>query len=240
MKFLEPTRKPKVTYTNNSLEFGKSCEESSWNHCTSTPHRSETNGIVERAVRGVKEGTSTVLLQPGLGNESWADSTECYCHLRNIQDLWSDGKTPYERRFGIPCNGQVIPFGAMVENHPISAKDPSKWHQFCLKVLPGKFLGYALYAANRRHWRVGGDGRIRTPRQKAQEVLTPMKSDNFLIPSRGWNRQSLWRRSTCENIHLDKGSSRTRRGTRSSSRRLRRTPFSNTSSRWLNTRWCGS
>ena len=44
MKFLEPTRKPKVIYTDNSLEFGKSCEEVSWNHCTSTPHRSETNG----------------------------------------------------------------------------------------------------------------------------------------------------------------------------------------------------
>ena len=50
-KFLEPERNPKVIYTDNSLEFGKSCEELSWNHCTSTPHRSETNGIAERAVR---------------------------------------------------------------------------------------------------------------------------------------------------------------------------------------------
>ena len=25
---------------------------------------------------------------------------ECYTYLRNIQDLLSDGKTPYERRFG--------------------------------------------------------------------------------------------------------------------------------------------
>ena len=56
MKFLEPTRKPKVIYTYNSFEFGKSCEELSWNHRTSTPHRSETNGIAERAVRGLKEG----------------------------------------------------------------------------------------------------------------------------------------------------------------------------------------
>ena len=48
MKFLEPTRNPK-----------------SWNHCTSTPHRSETNGFAERAVCRVKE-TSAVLLQPGL------------------------------------------------------------------------------------------------------------------------------------------------------------------------------
>ena len=40
-KFLEPERKPKVIYTDNSLEFGKACEDHSWNHCTSTPHRSE-------------------------------------------------------------------------------------------------------------------------------------------------------------------------------------------------------
>ena len=65
-KFLEPDGKPKVIYTDNSLEFGKACEDLSWDHCTSTPHRSETNGIAERAVRRVKEGTSVVLLQSGL------------------------------------------------------------------------------------------------------------------------------------------------------------------------------
>ena len=59
-KFLEPERNPKVIYTDNSFEFGKACEDLSWNHCTSTPHRSETNGIAERAVRRVKEGTSAV------------------------------------------------------------------------------------------------------------------------------------------------------------------------------------
>ena len=31
-KFLEPDRKPKVIYTDNSLEFGKACEDLSWNH----------------------------------------------------------------------------------------------------------------------------------------------------------------------------------------------------------------
>ena len=41
-KFLEPNGKPKVIYTDNSLEFGKACEDLSWNHCTSTPQKSET------------------------------------------------------------------------------------------------------------------------------------------------------------------------------------------------------
>ena len=101
-KFLEPDWNPKVIYTDNSMEFGKACEDLSWNHCTSTPHRSETNGIAERAVRRVKEGTSAVLLQSGLNESWWADSMECYTYLRNVTDLFSDGKTPYERRFGQP------------------------------------------------------------------------------------------------------------------------------------------
>ena len=197
MKFLERTRKPKVIYTDNSLEFGKSCEEFSWNHCTSTPHRSETNGIAERAGRRVKEGTSAVLLQSGLDIEWWTDSMEYHCYLRNIQDLLSDGKTPYERRFGIPFKGPVTPFGAMVEYHPISAKDISRLHQFGPKVLPCIFFGYALNAGGT--WK--GDimvadieeleqmdaSEIHARRLKAKEVLTPMKGDNFLIPGRRWN-----------------------------------------------------
>ena len=53
---------------------------------------------------------------------------------------------PYERRFGKPCKGPIIPFGSLVEYYPISAKDQSRIHQFEKKVLPGLFLGYALYA----------------------------------------------------------------------------------------------
>ena len=36
---------------------------------------------------------------------------ECYTHLRNVTDLLSDGKTPYEGRFGQPFNGPIVPFG---------------------------------------------------------------------------------------------------------------------------------
>ena len=39
---------------------------------------------------------------------------ECYCYLRNVQDLLAGGKTPYERRFGEPFRGPIIHFGAMV------------------------------------------------------------------------------------------------------------------------------
>ena len=138
--FLEPNRKPKVIDTDNSLEFGKACEDLSWNHCTSTPHRSETNGIDERAVRRVKEGTSAVLLQPGLNENWWADSMDCYTYLRNVTDLLSDGKTPYERRFGQPLKGPTISFGSLVEYHPLNCegpvKNPSIWNESLTWIVP--------------------------------------------------------------------------------------------------------
>ena len=76
---------------------------------------------------------------------------ECYCYLRTIQEKISDRKTPYERRFGMPFNGPVMPFGAMVECHPISAKDLSRLHQYGAKVLSGIFLVCVLYAG--RIWK---------------------------------------------------------------------------------------
>ena len=91
-KFLEPSEKPKVIYTENSMEFGKSCRDLSWNHRTSTRHRSETNVIAERAKRRIKKGTSAVLFQSGLGEKWWAGSVECFCNLRNVQDLLTDGE----------------------------------------------------------------------------------------------------------------------------------------------------
>ena len=92
-KFLEPSKKPKVMNTDKSLEFGKACEELSRNHVTSTVHRSETNGLAERAVRRVKEGTTAVLLQSGFDEKWWAEYMERYCYLQHAQDFLSSRKT---------------------------------------------------------------------------------------------------------------------------------------------------
>ena len=43
--------------------------------------------------------------------------------------------------FWQPFKGPVIPFGSLVEYHPITPKDQSRIHQFGKKVLPGLFLG---------------------------------------------------------------------------------------------------
>ena len=80
------------------------------------------------------------------GWRRWSDSMECCCCLRKVQDLQVDGKTLYERRFGEPFKGPIIPFGAEVEYHPISTRDQTRLHQFGKKVLPGIILGYESVA----------------------------------------------------------------------------------------------
>ena len=98
-----------------------------------------------------KEGTSAVLLQPGLDEKWWLILWNAVAFLRNVQDLLADGKTPYERRSGEPSKGPIIPFGSLVEYHLFCAKDQSRVHQFGKKVFPGLFLGYTLYAG--RIWK---------------------------------------------------------------------------------------
>ena len=48
---------------------------------------------------------------------------KCYCYLRNLVNVLKDGKTPYERRFGEPFTGLVIPFGTKISYKPITSKD---------------------------------------------------------------------------------------------------------------------
>ena len=208
--FLEPSRKPKVFCTGNSLEFGKSRQSLSWDHRPSTPHRSETNGIAERAVRRVKEGTSAVSLQSGLGERWWSDSVECFRYLRHVQDLLADGKTPFE--FGEPFKGPIISSGALVEYHPISTRDQLRIHR--KKVFPGIFLWCALIAE--RLWkgcsacrcgRIGKDGRIRNlslPNQ-SKGSIDHAKTIRIHFPSRGWHSKIVRKRPRIPSTHSETG-----------------------------------
>ena len=154
---------------------------------------------------------------------------ECCCYLRNIQDKLSNGKTPYDRRFGIPLNGPALPLGGMVEYPPISAKDLSRLHQFDSKVLPGIFLCCAggiwkgdFMVADIEELEEMDASELHARRLDAKEVSTPQRSGNFIFPPQ--NSQNLWKRTASENIHLNPGPTGTRRRIRNSSRKYS-TPF---------------
>ena len=102
------------------------------------------------------------------------------------------GRLQYERRFGKPLKGPIIPFGSLVEYYAISAKDLSRIHQFGKKVIPEIFLGYALHAV--KIWK--GDivvadieelekmdvSEVCSKRLNAQEVIFPKENGKFIFP----------------------------------------------------------
>ena len=120
-----PNVKPELVYTDGSMEFKTAFETLGYSKEVSTPYRPETNGVAERAVRRVKEGTAAVLLQSGFHMSWWAEATETFCFLRNVTDKQNDGMTAYQKRFG-EFPGLLVPFGAECSYMPHSPKDLGK------------------------------------------------------------------------------------------------------------------
>ena len=89
-RFVGPEVQPKHVYTDGSGELSNACKDLGRYHDTSTPHRPQTNGVAELAVRRVKEGTSCFLSQIGWGRKWWPYGVDCYCSLRCIYDIISN------------------------------------------------------------------------------------------------------------------------------------------------------
>ena len=119
-------------YTDNSEELQKALSDMGILHDTSTPYKSETNGIAERAVRRVSEGTACTLGQSGLTEPWWPDAMRHYCFMRNTVDKLSepDNMTPYQKRFGVSFQGELFPFGAEVWYRPSNPVEREKLHTF--------------------------------------------------------------------------------------------------------------
>ena len=124
MKFLEPDRKPKSHLHWQFLGIWQVLRgiilESLY---VNTTQIRKQMGLPKEQCAEWNKGH----LQCYCCNQVWVTNggripMACYCYLPSVTDLLSDGKTPYERWFGMLFDGPVIPFGAMVEYHPVSAK----------------------------------------------------------------------------------------------------------------------
>ena len=165
-KFSEPDRKPKVIYTDNSCEFGKVWSFLELLYVDTTQIRNKWDC---RKCSANSEGRHLCCIVAIRSDNWWADSMECYTYLRNVTDLLSDEKTLYERRFGQPFKGPIIPVGSLVEYHPFYCegpiKNPSIWKESLTWIVPrirsvrrGTLEGWHIGC---RHWGVGNDARIR-------------------------------------------------------------------------------
>ena len=182
---------------------------------------------------GFRKEQSVELLQSCLDEKWRADFMEYIFLSVNL----FNGKTPNERRLGVPFKGPIILFEAIVEYHSISVRLESLVDLFF-------FFGYALHAGRtgkRKNWsRTLKDGQIWNSCKKNQckGSVHVHEWRKIHIPNRRCNEKTFWRRSGSENIYLNPESSRAKRRTRTSSKRIRRVFFKSTSR--LIVLWWGS
>ena len=185
-KFLEPTKKPEVIYTDNSPRIWQILWRSFLEYCMSTPHRAETNGIAERAVRRIKEGTSAVLLQSGLDENWWwihGTSRQSAKHTRSI--VWWENTSwechlkarlfRLERWKNITYFCQRLVATASVWPESLARKIP------LLCIVRGENLESVL-VADIEEWEQMDASEIYTKRLHVKEVLTPTSGEKFIFP----------------------------------------------------------
>ena len=187
----------------------------------STPHRSETNGIAERAVRKVKEGTSAVLLQSGLNESWWADSMECETYLRNVTDLLSDGKTALWKTFWatIERTDYSIWFISWISSYYCEGpvKNPSIWKESLTWIVPSdtlctreEFGRVTYWLQTLRSWRRWTHQKSTQKDSMRRRWYFP-KKENLLFQSQMDESKLSGGDQELENIHLGTASTNSRR-----------------------------
>ena len=120
----------------------------------------------------------------------------------------------YGRRFGESFKGPIIPFGAMVEYHPIPPGDQARVHHFGKKVLPGIFPGYLLVAGEfgkemfwLQIWKIWKFGCIRylPSKNQRERIFDQTKRWWIHIPSGRWYSKIVRKRLRIPRTHSEVG-----------------------------------
>ena len=111
-RFQGPRISDRIThlYTDGAPEILRAGKDLRTCHDTSTPYRSATNGLAEREIRNVLEGTRTLLERSGLPTPYWPYACRCFCHHANIRMVGGDSAWNMCHKQG-HLKGEIIPFG---------------------------------------------------------------------------------------------------------------------------------
>ena len=113
------------------------------------------------------------------------------------------GKLLIERLFGEPFKGRSIPFGAMVEYHPVSAngvKSPPFWEEsstwniprICIVCGEGDIMVADIEALGKNKTRQKSTAR----RPNTEEVVTSKKGGHVIFPVADGTDTIAWKRNS--------------------------------------------
>ncbi|CAE6962770.1 unnamed protein product [Symbiodinium sp. CCMP2592] len=115
-------------YCDKAREFISTCKRVGISVKHSTPGMPRTNAIAESKVKLVLHGARVALRQAGLSAKFWPYACKHFCHARNIE--LREGQSAYSLRFdGAEFDGQILPFGCLVDFYPTPARKQTRRSQ---------------------------------------------------------------------------------------------------------------
>ena len=106
-----PRRKIQEFRADQAAELKKAAEKMKWHLSPSTPFRSTTNAIAERANRRVLDGTRALLFAAGMTYVWWHLAVKCFAWLYNVTDRHEHSRSsPHFLRHKVEFKGLRIPF----------------------------------------------------------------------------------------------------------------------------------
>ena len=92
-------------------------------HHQAIENRPETNGVAERCVCDVSDGTKVNLEACKFGHAYWREAQKNWCFANNVSEQDDGSPIPYEARHGKKFAGMILPFGCSVQYLPSAQHD---------------------------------------------------------------------------------------------------------------------
>ena len=185
-KFLEPHRKPTVIYTDNSLEFGKACEDLSWNHCTSTPTQIRNKRDCWKSSAQSERRYNQVWMRNG-GQIPWNAEPICGTFKISCQMGRHHMKDALENLLKDQLSRLVHWLSITLSLRRTSQESISLERKSYLEYSLDTFCTRREFGCSYgcRHWWAGDDGRIGNlckRRLNAKEVIFSKEKGIFIFP----------------------------------------------------------
>ena len=137
LRHFSGARSPTVVYSDCSKEICKAVEDLGALPWTSTPHRPQSNSLMEKQVRTLTDGVRAILLHPGFPHNFWPLAASYFCIAKNFSG--TNGMSPYEKAHNSEYTGLQVLFGVLVYFRPMGLGRKSKFEP---RLHTGAFVGW--------------------------------------------------------------------------------------------------
>ena len=137
-------------YSDGAPELHSVCRKLGIRHDVSNPHRSETNGLIERTNRTVIEGARCLLYQSGMPYKYWNTAVKCFADNYNFTHHdTKKGTNGHIERHGKKFGWKPLVYGCKVRYLPHAEKEVELREKLEPALRDGIFVGYRSHSGGR-------------------------------------------------------------------------------------------